>query len=67
MRFRNTTQVLSARDQMSEKTGKSMLFLEVSEAWPGSRRPVRSIILEAETNLTLTSLLERENDRGGEL
>lgn len=37
-----------------------MLFLEVSEVWLGSYWAVYSIILEAETNLTLTSLLERE-------
>lgn len=48
------------------KTGESVLFLEVSEVLLGSYRAARSIILEAETNLTLTSLLKGERDRRGE-
>lgn len=48
------------------KAGESVLFLEVSEVLLGSHQAVHSIILEAETNLTLTSLLKGERDRRGE-
>lgn len=44
-----------------------MLFLEVSGVLLGSHQAVHSIILESETNLTLTSLLKGERDRRGEL